>query len=351
MEQTFSDSIKLLQQLISTESFSRNEAAVADIMFQTMLNLELNPQRSDNNVWAVSPNFDDKKPTILLDSHLDTVKPSSAYTRNPFKAEIIDEKLFGLGSNDAGGPLVSLLNVFCKLTRTEQPYNLIFSASVEEEISGPNGLASVLPKFGKIDLGIMGEPTSMQMAVAEKGLLVLDCYAKGVAGHAAHYEGVNAIYKALPDIEWFKTYQFDKQSDLLGPVKMTVTQIDAGTQHNAIPAECHFVVDVRVNEFYSNQELTEIIQQHVKCEVKPRSFRLNSSHILPTHPVVFRGKALGLETYGSPTTSNQAISPFATVKIGPGDSHRSHSADEFIYLDEIKNGIHTYYQLLNQLKI
>ncbi len=287
----------------------------------------------------------------MLNSHIDTVKPSDKWTCDPFTPILKGDKLTGLGSNDAGAPLVSLIATFLILSQKEQPYNLLFAASAEEEISGKNGISSVLEEFGEIDLGIIGEPTQMQMAIAEKGLMVLDCFVHGKQGHAAREEGVNAIYKALPDIEWFRTYRFPKESEFLGPVKMTVTGIKAGSQHNVVPDMCEFMVDVRINEHYLNKELFELIQKSVNCEVKARSFRLNSSGIPVDHPVVKRGNDLGLSYYGSPTTSDQAVINFTTLKIGPGDSARSHTADEYVYLHEIEEGIDIYVKLLDGLNL
>ncbi len=350
--QSYTDeAIGLLKKLISTESFSRQEENAANIMESFLNEKGLTTNRKGNNIWVKSANWDNNKPVILLNSHLDTVKPSSKWTYNPFSPTVEGDIFYGLGSNDAGGPLVSLMATFFLLTEKEQPYNLIFAATAEEEVSGTNGVASILDELGKIDLGIVGEPTLMQMAVAEKGLLVLDCEAKGKAGHAARNEGDNAIYKALKDIEWFRTFEFPKISDLFGPVKMTVSQINAGYQHNVVPDSCKFVVDVRVNELYSNQEAADIINLNVDCDAIPRSTRLNSSRISMDHPVVKRGIKLGREYYGSPTTSDQALMNFTTLKIGPGDSARSHTADEFIKISEIREGIGLYYQLLNDLDI
>ncbi|MBT8384767.1 MAG: M20 family metallo-hydrolase, partial [Bacteroidia bacterium] len=303
-----------------------------------------------HNIWAKNKFFDKSKPTILLNSHHDTVKPNKGYTRDPFNAEIIDGKLYGLGSNDAGGCLVSLLVLFTYYHKHQDlNYNLIIVASAEEESSGTNGLNSVLPLLPKLDFAIVGEPTQMQLAIAEKGLLVLDCYAHGVAGHAAHGLGENAIYKAVEAIEWFRNYQFEKGSETLGKVKMTVTQINAGDQHNVIPADCHFVVDIRVTDKYSNLEVLEIIKDHVNVAVKPRSLRLNSSSISAGHAIVKAGIALGKKTYGSPTLSDQAVLSCPSLKLGPGDSLRSHTADEFIFVEEIENGIKEYIELLERI--
>lgn len=346
-----SDAIQLLKKMISIRSFSREEKDVADMFEQFLKSSGLNSFRKGNNLWVKSKNFSPDKPTILLNSHLDTVKPSSAWTYDPFLPTETGDDIFGLGSNDAGASVVSLLAVFRKLDETSQNYNLIFSATAEEEISGDSGVASILPDLGSIDLGIVGEPTQMQMAVAEKGLMVIDGEVEGRSGHAARGEGVNAIYEALPVLDWFRTYQFPEKSEFLGPVKMTVTGVQAGSQHNVIPDVCKFMVDVRVNEFYTNEELFQLIQQKVCCMLKARSFRLNSSSIPVDHPLVLRGEQLKLSKYGSPTTSDQARMPFTTIKIGPGDSARSHTADEFIGKSEIVEGIDTYFSLLNGLNI
>lgn len=351
IEQLTNESIELLKQMISTPSVSRDESAVADIIQDWMLNRGLLVNRHGNNLYVMQENCSAEKPVILLNSHIDTVKPASGYTRDPFTPSVEDGVLFGLGSNDAGGPLVSLLAAFRYLIQTEQPYHLIFLASCEEEVSGKNGIESTLPLLGHVDLAIVGEPTKMQMAVAEKGLMVLDCTAHGKSGHAARNEGVNAIYEALADIQWFRSHVFERVSQFLGPVKMSVTQIEAGTQHNVVPDVCKFVVDVRVNEMYKNVELLNLIKENVNSDVKERSTRLNSSAIAMSHPIVQRGMQMGLTTFGSPTMSDQALMPFTSVKIGPGDSARSHTADEFIHLDEIYQGVETYINLLNGLSL
>lgn len=342
--------ISLLKRMIATPSHSREEAAVADIMEQELKALGFAPLRKGNNVWACSL-WDDKKPTILLDAHIDTVRPNGAWSRDAYTPTVEGDKLYGLGSNDTGGSVVSLLMTFVHLTKHEQPYNLIYLASAEEEVTGAGGVRAVLPELGKIDFAIVGEPTDMQPAIAEKGLMVLDCVAHGVAGHAAREEGVNAIYKALKDIEWFRTHRFEKVSELLGPVKMSVTGIEAGTQHNVVPAECRFMVDIRVNECYSNEELLELIRQHVECDVQPRSTHLNSSYISCSHPAMKRLLDMGCEAFGSPTMSNQAVMPFPTLKLGPGRSERSHTADEYIHISEIAHAVEVYCALLDDLKI
>ena len=305
-----------------------------------------------NNIWCIAPGYDESRPTLLLDAHIDTVKPVAAWTKSPFTPVVEDDCLYGLGSNDDGGSLVAMLHAFYKLAQTEQAYNLIFLASAEEEVSGKNGIESVLPMLPPISCAIIGEPTGMNPAIAEKGLMVLDCTAKGKSGHAARYEGINAIYEALPDIEWFRTYAFPKVSPLLGPVKMSVTQINAGTQHNVVPDTCKYVVDVRSNECYSNKEIADIISANVKSEATPRSLRLNSSSIAPEHPLVRRMVELGRTPFGSPTLSNQAlISKVPCLKLGPGESSRSHTANEFIKISEIREGIELYIKLLDGIEL
>ncbi|MBN1463464.1 MAG: M20 family metallo-hydrolase [Paludibacteraceae bacterium] len=341
--------IQLLKQLISIPSFSREEKAVADAFQREMELMGHAVYRKDNNLWLLSAGFDTDKPTILLNSHIDTVKPVNGWTFDPFTPTEKEGKLYGLGSNDAGASVVSLLETFCRLTEKGQPYNLIFTASAEEEISGTNGIENLLKELPKINVAVVGEPTGMQMAVAEKGLMVLDCTSYGKAGHAARNEGENALYKAMQDIDWFKNYHFPKESNDLGDVKMSVTMINAGTQHNVIPDTCTFVVDIRSNECYSNEELLKEIQAHVQCEVKARSTRLNSSSIEKNHALVQRGLELGLTTFGSPTLSDQALMPFPSLKMGPGDSTRSHTADEFIYIKEIEEAVKIYVELLDGL--
>ena len=342
--------IELLKKLISTPSFSREEGAAADILQQWMTQRGLDVQRKGHNVWVAQPDEGDGRPTVLLNAHIDTVRPASGYSRDPFVPSLEGDRLYGLGSNDDGGSVVALLDAYLRLTRKPQPYRLIYSATAEEEICGKGGIESILDDLGPVALGIIGEPTGMQMAVAERGLLVLDCTAHGISGHAARNEGVNALYKAMDDIQWFRSYRFARTSDFLGEVKMTVTMIECGTQHNVVPDTCRFVVDVRPNGMYTNQEIVDTILQHVSCDVVPRSLRHNSSHIDATHPVVQRALSLGLTPFGSPTTSNQTVLPhIPTVKIGPGDSARSHSADEYICLSEISQAAETYVALLDQL--
>ncbi len=346
----YPQAVKLLQQLIAIPSFSKEETLTADLIESFFKEHGITLNRKMNNLWVWNKHFDAGKPTILLNSHHDTVKPNSGYTRDPYDAKIEDGKLFGLGSNDAGGCLVSLIAVF--LYFYDKPglkYNFCLATTAEEEISGANGLELIIPELGKLDFGIVGEPTQMQLAVAERGLMVLDCVTHGIAGHAAREEGENAIYKAMKDIEWFRTFRFPKESDVFGPVKMSVTVISAGSQHNVVPASCNFTVDVRVTDAYRNEEVLEIIRQNVQCEVTPRSIRLKPSSIDRKHPIVQAGINLGRTTYGSPTTSDQSLLDIQSVKIGPGDSARSHTADEFVYVDEIREGIELYISMLEKI--
>jgi acetylornithine deacetylase len=346
-----SDAISLLKELIATPSFSKEEDITANILCRFLSERNITHYRTQNNVYAFNQHFDKLKPSILLNSHHDTVKPNKGYTLDPFVPLVRDGKLFGLGSNDAGGCLVSLIAAFLYFyDRKNMPYNIVLAASAEEEISGFNGIELLLKDLGNIDFGIVGEPTQMQMAIAEKGLLVLDVMAEGKAGHAAREEGDNAIYKAIKDIQWFSTYRYPKVSELLGPVKMSVTVLETENKaHNVVPSQCHFVVDVRVNELYTFEEVLRIIKAHTTCTVVPRSLRMRSSYISLDHPLVQSGLKLGRTYYGSPTTSDKALMPFTTLKMGPGDSARSHTADEYIYLDEIYNGIGLYIQLINAL--
>ncbi len=346
------DAIDLLKSLISTPSFSKEENKTAELISNFFAQRNIPVNKKNNNIWITSKYRKEGLPTILLNSHHDTVKPVPAWQRNPFEPGIENDALFGLGSNDAGASLVALAVVFIHFyEEKELPFNLIYLASAEEEISGRQGVESVLEDIGKIDFGIIGEPTQMQMAIAEKGLLVIDGTAYGKAGHAAREEGENAIYTALKDIEFLQNFQFKKISEQLGSVKISVTQINAGTQHNVVPDQCRFVIDVRTTENYSNDEVFEILQKNTISKLKARSYRLNSSCISIKHPIVEIGQSLGLSTFGSATLSDQALMPFPTLKIGPGDSCRSHTADEFILLEEIKNGIDIYCQLLEGLII
>jgi acetylornithine deacetylase len=333
MKVLYEKATDLLTTLIATPSFSREEDGTASLIKQFFEKEGVSVNRIGNNIWVKNKHFTSDKPTVLLNSHHDTVKPNSGYTRDPFKPEIIDGKLFGLGSNDAGGPLVALIGAFLYFyDRSDLKYNIILAATAEEEISGTGGIESIWSLLTPVDFAIVGEPTLCEMATAEKGLMVLDCISKGKPGHAAREEGVNAIYAALPDIAWFKTYKFPNRSETLGDMKMTVTIIHAGSQHNVIPAECKFTVDVRVTDSYSLEDALEIIKKNVTCEVTPRSLRIRSSGIAMDHPLVLAAQKMGLRLYGSPTTSDQALIPAPSVKIGPGDSARSHSADEFIFM-------------------
>ncbi len=344
------DALTLLKRLIATPSFSREEEQTATVIEGFLQEKQIPFNRLKNNIWAQNLYFDPAKPTLLLNSHHDTVKPNKSWTLDPFEPLERDGKLFGLGSNDAGGCLVSLLATFAYFyDRTGMAYNIVIAATAEEEISGQDGLELLLPELPVFSFAIVGEPTEMQLAIAEKGLLVLDCTAHGVSGHAARDEGDNAIYKAIQDINWLTTYQFPKVSPTLGPVKLSVTIINAGMQHNVVPDACTFAIDVRVTEQYTLEEVNETIQANIQAEVKPRSIRLKPSSIPAEHPIVQAGLALGRYTYGSPTTSDQAVLNCPSLKCGPGHSGRSHSADEFIYLNEIAEGVTGYIQMLEQV--
>lgn len=350
IDQLIEDSKSLLAQLIEIPSFSREENHTADCISTFLIERGVSNNQVGNNVIAYNKHFDETKPTILLNSHHDTVKPNSGYTKDPFKAIIDDGKLFGLGSNDAGGCLVSLIATFLYYYQEENlTYNICLIASAEEEVSGKNGIEEAYKHVVPCDFAIVGEPTLLDLAVAEKGLMVLDCTAHGESGHAAREEGINAIYKAIKDIHWFNTYQFPKESTFLGPVKMSVTVIHAGAQHNVVPAECTYVVDVRTTDVYSNIEVLDIIQANVQSAVVARSTRLNPSTIAVDHPIVQAGLALGKKMYGSPTMSDQALLPIPSIKVGPGDSARSHTANEFIYVQEIEEGVRFYIKLLAQV--
>ena len=350
-EDYVNDAVTLLRKLIATPSVSRNEKDAADVMQQYMESVGLSPKREGNNLWVMSDGWDDNKPTLLLNAHIDTVKPAASYTRDPFEPSLEGDTLYGLGSNDCGGGLTTLLQVFRWLTLRPQPYNLIYLASAEEEISGKDGFSRALPLLPKIDVAVVGEPTGMQPAIAEKGLMVLDVIAHGKSGHAARNEGVNAIYEALDDMVWIRDYKFQKVSPLLGPTKMTLTVVNAGTQHNVIPDLCTMLVDIRTNEYYINEDVYEFIKQHLKSEVHAHSFRLHSSHIDPEHPLIKKCVALGMKPYGSPTLSDQALMPWPSFKLGPGESARSHSANEFIKISEMHHAFATYQQLLDGIEI
>lgn len=353
LQQLKKEAIELLKELIRTKSYSRNEDETARLIENYIRSKGKEPFRIKNNVCVRSEEYNSKNPTILLNSHHDTVMATEKWTKDPFGAEVEGGKLTGLGSNDAGASLVALLAAFLYLDELpNKPYNLLFAASAEEEVSGTEGAELLMKEFAsEISFGIVGEPTKMEMAIAEKGLMVLDCTAQGKAGHAARNEGVNAIYEALPDIEWFKSTILPKHSEVLGPVKMTVSMINAGKQHNVVPDSCTFVVDVRTNGMYTNQEVLGIISKSVKCDVKARSTRLNSSSIPLEHPLIQKGIQLGRPYYGSPTMSDQAFMPFPTLKMGPGDSARSHTADEYILLSEIEEGIDIYVRMLEGLEV
>ena len=346
-EQYVSDAVQLLKKLIATPSVSRNEKDAADIMEQTIRSYGFEPQREANNLWIIDPHYDESRPTLLLNAHIDTVKPVDSWSRDPFSPNVEDGVLYGLGSNDCGGGLCSLLQIFRMLTEKPQSYNLIYLASAEEEVSGKDGITRALPLLPHIDLAIVGEPTGMNPAVAEKGLMVLDVIAHGKSGHAARNEGVNAIYEALDDMRWIRDYKFEKVSEFLGPTKMTLTVGNAGTQHNVIPDKCTMLVDIRTNEFYDNEEVYEFIRQHLKSEVKAHSFRLKSSRIDPEHPLIRKCVAMGMKPFGSPTLSDQALMHFPSFKLGPGESSRSHSANEFIRISEIRDAIAKYETLLD----
>ena len=348
-QQYTGEAVSLLSHLIATPSVSRDERRAADIMEEELTRCGFTPHREANNVWAIGPCQREDRPTLLLNAHIDTVKPVASYTRNPYEPSLEDGTLYGLGSNDCGGGLVSLLQVFRELSANDQcPYNLVYLASAEEEVSGKDGISRVLPLLPHVDVAIVGEPTGMQPAVAEKGLMVVDITAHGKSGHAARNEGVNAIYEALDDLCWIRSHRFDRVSRFLGPTKMQATVVNAGTQHNVVPDECKIVVDVRTNELYTNEEVFDIISSHCKSECRARSFRLHSSRIDLNHPLVERCVALGLQPFGSPTLSDQALMPFASLKLGPGQSARSHSANEYIKVSEIEHAIGLYLRLLER---
>jgi acetylornithine deacetylase len=350
INELFEDSLFLLKKLIQTPSLSRDEESAANIIRAFLTEKEIPYSQILNNTWCKNKYWDETKPVILLNSHIDTVKPVDGWLSNPFDAIEDGDKLTGLGSNDAGGPLVSLLALFRYYYQKENlPFNLIYSATAEEECSGTQGAELLVKQLERVDFAIVGEPTLMKLAIAEKGLIVLDCVAKGKAGHAARNEGINSIYLALEEINKIRNYSFERKSPLLGEVKMTVTQIEAGFQHNVVPDTCRFVVDVRTNELYSNDEIIDLVSNHLLCDVKPRSRRLNSSGLDVDHPFVKRAVELGVECYGSPTMSDQSLMPYKSIKIGPGDSARSHTANEYILKSEIKAGIELYIKLLKNL--
>lgn len=341
------DAITLLKRLIATPSVSRDEEKAADIMMEEIENYGFSPIRDGNNIWITDPEMRDDRPTLLLNAHIDTVKPVASWTRDPFSPDIEGDTLYGLGSNDCGGGLVSLLQAFRFLVNKPRLYNLVYLASCEEEVSGINGIRRVIDKLPHIDVAIVGEPTGMEPAVAEKGLMVIDMTAHGKSGHAARGEGINAIYEALDDMMWVREYKFDRVSDFLGPTVMNLTVVNSGTQHNVIPDECRMVIDVRSNENYDNEEIFHFIDEHTKSDCKARSFHLRSSHIPLDHPLVKQLIAMGKHPFGSPTLSDQALMPWQSLKLGPGQSSRSHSADEYIRISEIEDAIGTYIRLIS----
>ncbi|MCR5471457.1 M20 family metallo-hydrolase [Prevotella sp. FD3004] len=346
------DAITLLKDLIAIPSISRSEEKAADKLAEYLNLWHLPFGREGNNLWVGCPDWDNNRPTIMLNAHIDTVKPVSSWTRDPFQPMQEGDVLYGLGANDCGGGLVALLQTYRIMLNRPRKYNLLWVASAEEEVSGDNGFSRVLHKLPNIDVAIVGEPTGMQPAIAEKGLMVIDGYAHGKSGHAARNEGVNAIYEALDDLVWLRDYRFRKVSPLLGPTKMTVTVVEGGTQHNVIPDTLHFIIDVRTNEFYQNEYLFEFLRKKMsKCELRARSFRLHSSSIPEDHPLVRRCTERGMTPFGSPTLSDQALMPFLSLKLGPGESSRSHSADEFIKISEIHQAIDTYVGLLDGLTL
>lgn len=351
IEQLADEALYLLTQLIKVPSYSREEQGTAHLIQQFFQKRAIPVKRRMNNVWVQNRHFDPSKPVLLLNAHHDTVKPVSAYTRDPFSPALEEGKLYGLGSNDAGGCLVSLIAAF--LYYYEAPdlkYNILLAATAEEEISGKDGIELLLQHLDRVDMGIVGEPTGMRMAVAEKGLMVIDCLTQGVAGHAARKEGVNAIYQSMNDISWFREFSFPLVSEQLGPVTMNVTMIEAGVQHNVIPASCRFTVDIRLNEHYTHEALLHLIQEQVSSQVTARSMRLKPSSIAADHVLVRAGVSIGLETFGSSTLSDMALMPFPAIKLGPGASARSHTADEFIYLQEIREAVVLYIELIKQLQ-
>ncbi|MBQ8155487.1 MAG: M20 family metallo-hydrolase [Prevotella sp.] len=352
MNQFLSDAVELLKALIETPSVSRNEENAANLLASYLDKWQLPYGREANNLWVGCPDWQNNRPTVMLNAHIDTVKPVSSWTRDPYKASQEGDILYGLGSNDCGGGLVSLLQTYRIMLNRPRNYNILWVASAEEEVSGSNGFSRVLSRLPNIDVAIVGEPTGMQPAIAEKGLMVIDGYADGVSGHAARNEGVNAIYEALDDLVWLRDYRFRKVSPLLGETKMTVTVVEAGTQHNVIPDSLHFVIDIRTNEYYQNEFVFEFLRKKMKkCRLEPRSFRLHSSSITESHPLIKKCKAMGMRPFGSPTLSDQALMPFTSVKLGPGKSSRSHSANEYIRISEIGNAIETYVNLLSDISL
>lgn len=346
-----SSAIQLLQALISTPSFSREEGETASLLFDFLQEQKVSPKRYLNNVYSLCERYDAQKPTLLLCSHHDTVRPAAGYTRDPFAPTVENGRLYGLGSNDAGASVAALTATYCNLYRQPLPFNLALAIVAEEEVQGPNGVEALKPLLGNISCAIVGEPTQMQAAVGERGLMALDCTAHGKQGHAARSEGDNALYRAIDAIEWFRTFRFPKISERMGEVKMTVTMISCGTQHNVVPAECKFVVDVRPTDAYDNQEIVDTIRAGVQCDVQPRSTHIRASGIADSHPLVQAALKLGRKTYVSPTTSDIALLRLPALKMGPGDSARSHSADEYVYLSEVEEAIEMYKKLVESIAL
>ena len=352
MNQFLSDAVELLKALIETPSVSRNEENAAHLLASYLDKWQLPYGREGNNLWVGCPDWHNDRPTVMLNAHIDTVKPVSTWSRDPYKAVQEGDILYGLGSNDCGGGLVALLQTYRIMLDKPRNYNILWVASAEEEVSGRDGFSRVLSRLPNIDVAIVGEPTGMQPAIAEKGLMVIDGYADGISGHAARNEGVNAIYEALDDLVWLRDYRFRKVSPLLGETKMTVTVVEAGTQHNVIPDSLHFVIDIRTNEYYQNEFVYEFLRKKMKkCRLEARSFRLHSSSITESHPLIKKCKAMGMRPFGSPTLSDQALMPFPSFKLGPGKSARSHSANEYIRISEIKHAIETYVNLLSDIRL
>lgn len=350
MYEYVNDAVRLLKELIETPSVSRDETRAADVMERFLNHWDLPHGREGNNLWVGCQDWDDNRPTVMLNAHIDTVKPVHTWNRDPFKAVVEGDQLYGLGSNDCGGGLVATLQAYRIMLHRPRTYNILWVCSAEEEVSGQNGFSRVLPLLPPVNVAIVGEPTGMQPAIAEKGLMVIDGYAHGVSGHAARNEGVNAIYEALDDLMWLRDHRFRKESPLLGPTKMTVTVVESGTQHNVVPDTLHFVIDVRTNEYYQNEFVFEFLKRHMKkCELHARSFRLHSSSIDENHPMITCLKAMGKTPFGSPTLSDQALMPFPSFKLGPGQSSRSHSADEYICISEIADAIDTYVRVLSAM--
>lgn len=343
------EAVELLQALIATPSTSRDEARTGDLLFAFLADHGAAPERLYNNVWARAEGFDPRRPTLLLNSHHDTVRPAASYTRDPYAPTLEEGRLYGLGSNDAGASVVSLAETFLTFRTRRLPFNLVVALSAEEECMGEHGMRALLPALGPIDMALVGEPTGMQAATGERGLVVLDCTAHGRSGHAARGEGINALYIAMDDIARLRTFRFERESQLLGPVGIAVTQIEAGTQHNVVPDTCRFVVDVRTTDAYSNEEVVEQLRAVLHSDVVPRSTRIRAAAVGDDHPLVRAARAVGRQTFVSPTTSDRTLMPFPSLKMGPGESARSHSADEFVLVAEIDEAITIYEQYIEQL--